>query len=146
MVVTKNSLIRKLRLISKVMASQTSKQTIHILPNISSVEGNQTVKFGQLMKYITRNIFFKNNTGNVVGSLVPDLHIKNKNWPYLHIINLKCYQVCPSQCLPKYIKTLLLFTCFLRHKKRSGTSHSASFSVQFLEKSISHIISHILLY
>ena len=146
MVVTKNSLIRKLRLISKVMASQTGKQIIHILPNISSVEGNQTVKFGQLMKYITRNIFLKNNTGNVVGSLVPDSHIKNKNWPYLRIINLKCYQVCPSQCLPKYIKTLLLFTCFLRHKKRSGTSHSASFSVQFLEKKyFSHYFSHYVL-
>ena len=61
------------------MASQTGKQIIHILPNISSVEGNQTVKFGQLMKYITRNIFLKNNAGNVVGSLVPDPHIKNKN-------------------------------------------------------------------
>ena len=45
-----NDLIRKLRLISKFMTSQTGSQiiTIHILPNISKSEGNQAMKLGRL--------------------------------------------------------------------------------------------------
>ena len=41
------------------MMSQPGKQTIaiHILPNISRSEGNQTIKFGQLIEYNMRNIF-----------------------------------------------------------------------------------------
>ena len=40
------------------MTSQTGQQiiTIHILSNISRSKGNQTIKFGQLIKY-NRNIF-----------------------------------------------------------------------------------------
>ena len=43
------------------MKSQPGKQTtiIHILPNISGSKGNQTMKFGQLIKYNTRNIFLE---------------------------------------------------------------------------------------
>ena len=43
----KNSLIRKLRLISKLMTSQTGQQiiTIHILFNASRSKSNQTMKF-----------------------------------------------------------------------------------------------------
>ena len=32
---------------------------IHILSNISQSKGNQTMKFGQLIKYNKRNIFFQ---------------------------------------------------------------------------------------
>ena len=55
----KNSLIRKVRLISKFMTSQPGQQTIeiHILPNISRTKDNQTMKFGQLIEYNMRNIF-----------------------------------------------------------------------------------------
>ena len=43
-------LIRKIRLTSKFMPSQTGLQTIaiHILVNISQSKDNQTMKFGQL--------------------------------------------------------------------------------------------------
>ena len=53
-----NSLIRKLRLISKNM-SQTGQQiiTIHILFNISACKGNQIMKVGQLMEYNMINVF-----------------------------------------------------------------------------------------
>ena len=46
--VVKNSLIRKIRLTSKFMTSQLGLQTItiYILPNISQIKGNQTMKFG----------------------------------------------------------------------------------------------------
>ena len=43
------------------MTSQPGLQTIaiHILPNISQSKGNQTMKFGQLIEYNKRNIFFQ---------------------------------------------------------------------------------------
>ena len=48
-------------LISKFMTLQPGKQTIAIpiLPNISRSKGNQTIKFGQLMKYNLRNNFLQ---------------------------------------------------------------------------------------
>ena len=52
-------LIKKIRLISNFMMSQSVYQTItiHILPNISRIKGNQIMKFGQLIEYNKRNIF-----------------------------------------------------------------------------------------
>ena len=47
------------------MTSQLRKQiiAIHILHNISRSKDNQTMKFGQLIKYNMRNIFLeKSNT------------------------------------------------------------------------------------
>ena len=43
------------------MASQTGQQviTIDILPNISRSNGKQTMTFGQLVEYNTRNIFLE---------------------------------------------------------------------------------------
>ena len=56
-----NGLIKKIRLISNFMTSQPGQQTIviHILPNISRSKGNQTMKFGQLIECIMRNIIFE---------------------------------------------------------------------------------------
>ena len=53
LVMQENVLIRGLWLISKSMTSQNGQQIIkaHILPNISRRKGNQTIKFGQLIKY-----------------------------------------------------------------------------------------------
>ena len=52
----KNSFIRKIRLVLKIMTSQPDEQTysIHILPNISRSKGNETI--GQLLDNV-RNIF-----------------------------------------------------------------------------------------
>ena len=60
-VIYKSGLIKKIRLISKFMTSQPEKQTValHILPNISTSNGNQTVKFGKLIEYNMRNISFE---------------------------------------------------------------------------------------
>ena len=43
------------------MTSQPGLQpiAIHILPNISQSQSNQTMKFGQLIEYIKRNIFLQ---------------------------------------------------------------------------------------
>ena len=47
------------------MTSQVGLQTIarHILSNISESRGNQTMKFGQLIKYNKRNIFYQQLCG-----------------------------------------------------------------------------------
>ena len=57
----KNSLIRKIRLISKFMTSKPGEQTItlYILPTISQRKDNQTMKLGQLIEYMKRNIFLQ---------------------------------------------------------------------------------------
>ena len=44
-------------------------QIMQILPNISRYKGNQAMKFGQLIKYNVRNIFFKNHAENEAGRL-----------------------------------------------------------------------------
>ena len=58
LVMYKNHLIRKIRLILKFMTSQPGHQTIaiHILPNISRSKGNQTMKFGQLIEHNMKNV------------------------------------------------------------------------------------------
>ena len=57
----KNSLIRKLWLISKFIASQTGQEiiSIHRLFNISRSKGNQIMKFGQLIEYSMTSIFLE---------------------------------------------------------------------------------------
>ena len=49
-------MIRKIRLASNIMTSQTGLQTIaaHILLSISQSKGSQTMKFGQLIEYYKR--------------------------------------------------------------------------------------------
>ena len=76
--------------------------------------------------------------------LVPDSFLKNKNWTYLWINSPKFYRVCfycmESWRLLKYIETKLhstwfcLTLSFFINKKRSGTSHPASFCSYFLKK------------
>ena len=66
----KNSLIRKITLISKSMTSQPEYQTIatHILPNISD---NQAMKFGQLIEYKIRNIFIEKSCTKYAAETIP---------------------------------------------------------------------------
>ena len=64
-----NDLNRKIGLISKCMTSQPDKQTIamHILSNIFRSKDNQTVTFGQLLKYTMRNIFLQKSCAKFGG-------------------------------------------------------------------------------
>ena len=61
--------MRKLRLISKVLTSQTGKQinTVHKLPKTSRSKDNQTMKFGKLIEYNIRNIFVERSSIKCVG-------------------------------------------------------------------------------
>ena len=66
-------MIRKISLISKFMTSKLEKQTIaiHILPNISSSKGNQTMKFGQLIEYSMRSILHEKPYTKLGGETFP---------------------------------------------------------------------------
>ena len=63
------------------MTSQPGKQAIamQILPNISRRQGNQTMKFGQLIVYNMKNIFLENLTKreNLIKKTVPRHFFKN---------------------------------------------------------------------
>ena len=64
LVMYRNGLIKKIRLISNFM-------TYFILPNISRSEGNQTMKFGQLMECNMRNIFIEKSYTKSGGETSP---------------------------------------------------------------------------
>ena len=106
-------LFKKVRLISKFMTSQYDWQTItiHILRNISRSKGNQTMKFGQLIEYNLKTIFFKNHTQSILEKLFPGTFPKSQNWAYLSFNNLKfdsfCFYCMPSWELSKYIEIKL---------------------------------------
>ena len=70
-----------MRLISKYLTSQPGKltTTIHILSNIRRIKGDQTMKFGQLVKYNMRKYNMKNHTQNVVEELFLDPFLKYQN-------------------------------------------------------------------
>ena len=69
LVMYQNSLIKKIRLISNFMVSQTGWKTtvIHILPNISRSKGNQAMKSGQSIECNMRNIFLEKWYGKCGG-------------------------------------------------------------------------------
>ena len=105
------------------------------------------MKFGQLIEYknFLNNNFLERPYKKCGGkSYSLDSFLKRQNWAYMLISSLKFYTVCfyciPIGGLSKYIETKLQTTCFylilnfLKNKKRSGTSFSASFCTWFLEK------------
>ena len=73
LVLQKDDLIRKIMLISKFVMSQPGKQTIaiHILPNISTSKGSQTMNFGQLIEYNMKNIFLEKSYTKCGGETIP---------------------------------------------------------------------------
>ena len=88
-------------------------------------------------KFFFDSAYLKNNTQNMVKKLVPDPFIKNHHWTYLWIVwNVTRFVfVCPSQGLPKYIKTKVLTTYFYLlffKKQKSGSSFFTTFCVWFM--------------
>ena len=73
--------MRKLRLISKCVASQTGEQiiAIHILPNISISKGKEAIKLGQLIEYNKKNIFLGKSYTKCGGKTSPKPFHKNQN-------------------------------------------------------------------
>ena len=117
--------MRKIRLISKFMTSQPSKQTtaIHILPN--TLRSN---RIGQLIEYNKRNIFLKNLYARYGRESIPRHSAKKSK---LSILGQQ----------PKFLSSFfLLYAEFTltscktlkRNKRRSETSLPASFSTFLL--------------
>ena len=50
-----------------------------MLPNISRIKSNKTVKFDLLIEHNTEKFFFKNHAENEAGRLIPDLFLFFKN-------------------------------------------------------------------
>ena len=77
----KNGLIRKIRSLSRFMASQPGKQTIviYIMSNISRSKGDQTMKFGQLIKHKLRNIVLVKSFTKCVRKPITRPFSKNSN-------------------------------------------------------------------
>ena len=92
----KNSLIRKLLLVSEFMTSQAGQQiiTIHIFPNISRSKDSQTKKFGQLIEHNMRNIFLEKLYTKYGAEASFRPFYKNQISAYLWINSLECYKVC----------------------------------------------------
>ena len=65
LVMYKNGLIRKIRIISKFMMSR------HVLSNISRSKGNRTMKFGQLVVYNMGNNFVQKSYTKCGGENIP---------------------------------------------------------------------------
>ena len=72
------------------MTSKPEKQTIaiHTLPNISNIKDNQTLKFGQLIEYDTKNTFLETSYAKCGGETIPrpftektKLSIFLQSWP-----------------------------------------------------------------
>ena len=72
--------MRKPRLISKFMMSQTGRQiiTMHILANISRSKSSQKMKFGQLIENNMRNIFLENSYTKCGGEKLESFYKKSK--------------------------------------------------------------------
>ena len=123
--------------------SQTGKKiiTIHTLPNISKSKSNQTIKFGQLIEYNTRNIFLHKSCRKCGEETNPSFNINS----------LKLYTVffivCPCRGPLKYIETKMQITClylienFLKKQiEVLNQSPCLIFFLVFVEKYFSHYI------
>ena len=135
LVMQKNSLIRKMRLISKFMTSQPWKQTIamHLLPNTSRSKGNQTMRLDQLIRHNIRNIFLENSYRKCGRETIPrrfsekpklsislDHQSKVLYSLYLSYAKLRAIKIILKlRCRPPAIT---LYKAFLKSKKGSGTS------------------------
>ena len=73
LVMYRNGLIKRIRLISNFMTSHLGSQAIliHILANISRSKGNQAKKFGQLIECNMRNIFLEKSYTKCGGETSP---------------------------------------------------------------------------
>ena len=80
LVMYKNSLIRKTRLISELMRSKPGKQiiVIHTLSNFLRIKGNQRIESSQLKQCNMTNIFLENSYTKCGEETIPRPFFKKK--------------------------------------------------------------------
>ena len=120
-----------------------------ILPNISRKKDNQAMKFGHLKEYNMINILFEKSYAKCQ-KLASDTFVKNQNWAYLWINSLNILQFfyymsewrsTKQRCWPlALVLCLWPYVNLSKNKNKSETRLSASSSVWFLKKNISHIV------
>ena len=128
----KNGLIRKIRVFSKFMASQSEKLTmaIHILPNISWSKVKSDSKSGKLIEKknfcwkIIHKMWGRNYQQSKILYALFLLYVLVKN--YRNILKLSGRQPAFTSC-----------KSFVKNKERSGTALPISFFAWFLKKNIS---------
>ena len=108
-VMSKNDLIRKIRLISKFMTPQSGKQIVakHILTNISRRKGNQAMIFGQFIERNMRNFFF--DTFPIPFSKKTKLSISLDQYSK---VSYSLFYGTPSWGVSEHIETKLQTICF----------------------------------
>ena len=119
---------------------------MHLLPNISRSKGSQTMKFGQLIEYNTRNIFSQKSCRKAV-RLVLDLFLFSQkasnevkatglqlSFNVLIALNLAYNKNKNFRILIQRYAELRFF------RKASGTSFSTTFCVWFFKKKVSYIM------
>ena len=81
LVMYKNSLIRKTRLISELMRSKPGKQiiVIHTLSNFLRIKGNQRIESSQLKQCNMTNIFLENSYTKCGEETIPRPFFKKKS-------------------------------------------------------------------
>ena len=87
---------------SKIYDVTTRAQTIviHVFPNNSRSEGNQIIKFGQLIEYDTTNILLGKSYTKCGGETILRYFSKRSKLSiYIWINSLKFYTVC-FYCMP----------------------------------------------
>ena len=117
-VMSKNDLIRKIRLISKFMTPQSGKQIVakHILTNISRRKGNQAMIFGQFIERNMRNFFFENSYTKCDRDIFP-IPFSKKTKLSISLdqyskVSYSLFYGTPSWGVSEHIETKLQTICF----------------------------------
>ena len=143
--VKKPGLISKLRLISRFLTSSTGQQiiTIQILSNILKSKGNQTTKFGQLIKCNMRKSFLEKSYTNFGGETIErpftkklklsiSLNQQSEILPSLILLYVlvKDYRKLKSRGWPL---TFSSYKAVLKNENRFATNPPTSFCVWFFK-------------
>ena len=113
------------------------------------------MKFGHLKEYNTRNIFLEKSYTKCGGKLFRGPFLKNQNWVYLWISNLKSYIAFFILCEVEAYRYILKLSCedhlllpHIKHfeeRKRGLELVSLSHFLHDFWRKVFHIIFHLLI-
>ena len=101
------------------MMSQPGKQIIPIntVPNISESNGSQTITFGQLIEYNTRNLFLEKPYTKCGGDAIPRPFSKKSRRAVFIVCQVEGYQNILKQSSRPFAITS--YKAFLKNKKEA---------------------------
>ena len=107
----------------------------------SRSNGNQAIKFVQLIEYNMRNIFLEKSYTKCGGETIPRPFSKSQNWVYLWINSLTFYTIC-FYCVCMQCKTF--FSCL--YSSSCGSSSLIRNIGEFGAKNILQTIEQLMQY